>query len=128
MKQKLYNRMAQIVDARFTCIKKNNTEWIEKHTEALEEMTKNYMPSGSGLDAKTEIDLIKSSGEKLAFTSSFHVMDENGFYDGWIEFKLYVTPSLIHGFILSIIGNFGKRQDIKEYLYSLYREALEVEI
>jgi hypothetical protein len=128
MKYKVYQKIAQCVDARLTCIKRENTAWIAKHEETIEEMIKEYMPHGSGIDGKTTIDYDKSKSDKLVFNSSFHAMNENGFYEGWIDYILSVSPSLIHGFILSIVGQFGQRQDIKDYLYDIYRDALQQEI
>ena len=55
-------------------------------------------------------------------------MDENGYYDGWIDFRLTVTPSLAHDFNTLITGNFGKYQDIKDYLYDILTMALNTSI
>ena len=73
---------------------------------------------------------------KIILTSSFHVLDENGSYDGWIKFIVEIIPSLAHSFRLKIKGRFSNRvynvkkdaSDIKEYLYDLFSEALSKEI
>jgi hypothetical protein len=78
---------------------------------------------------------IKNDG-RLILTSSFHVLDDNGFYDGWIKFIVEIIPSLAHSFRLKIKGRFSNRvynvkkdaSDIKEYLYDLFSEALSKEI
>jgi len=67
----------------------------------------------------------KSKQNKLVIDSSFHTMNENGFYDGWIDFSIIITPSLAHGLNIDIKGKFGKKhQDLKDYLADLYYSAL----
>ena len=122
---KVSQKLALSTDARLTCIKKDNVEWRDKHEDAIEEIVKNRLPSGSGIDSGNKFNFEKSTGEKLVIDSSFHAMDENGYYDGWIDYSVTVKPSLMHGIVLGISGSFGKRQDIKDMLYDLYRDALE---
>jgi hypothetical protein len=55
-------------------------------------------------------------------------MDENGFYEEWIDYLVIITPSLAFDLNITIRGKFGKRQDIKEYLKEIYHEALTAEI
>ena len=74
----------------------------------------------------------KSNRNKITINSFYHVMDDNGFYDGWIDFQVIITPDLQHGIDLQIKGKFSNRkgyirkdcQDIKEMLADLYYEAL----
>jgi len=116
--------MANLVQARLNCIDKDNNDWTLRHEDKLNELI-NYLPHGSGLDSDWNIDFNKSHGNKLVFYMGYHAMDENGYYDGWIDFTLIVKPSLIHGITLHIRGNFGKYQDIKDYLYDILRYSLE---
>lgn len=74
------------------CVKSNNKEWHEKHTENLETIIKNG-PSGSGIDCGTKLDFEKSHSEKLVFDVAFHHMDEHGYYDGWTNHKITVKPT-----------------------------------
>src|ERR1043166_1202296 len=100
MKTTLVQWLASTVNARETCRTTNNTEWFERHTESLKELVKNFMPSGSGIDNGTKIDLERSRSERLVFTFGYHHMDESGMYNGWTHHELIVTPSLVHGFSL----------------------------
>lgn len=79
------------------------------------------LPHGSGLDGKVELQLESSTPEKLCFYFEFHHMDENGFYCGWTEHNLFITPSLQHGFNLRITGR--DKNDVKEYLYQIFQEV-----
>ena len=47
-------------------------------------------------------------------------MDEHGFYDGWVSFKVVISSCLMFGFRLKITGKFGKYSHVKNYLYDLY--------
>jgi len=124
--RKLYQILAGSVQARLNCLKGPYTDevldWTVKHTDTIETLVKNFMPSGSGIDSGTKIDLDQSTSEKLVFHFGFHHMDENGMYDGWTDHKLTVTPSLQFKFNLSISGR--NRNDIKDYLHETYSYAL----
>ena len=124
----LYQELASAVQARLNCIASSDSEWEGKHEERIEALVKNHLPSGSGIDSGTAIDLDKSTGEKLVLTLSYHHMDEMGGYDGWTEHTITVRPSLLFGIDLTISGR--DRNRIKDYLYEVYQYALtrEVEI
>lgn len=89
-------------------------------------------PSGSGIDNGTALipwaDMSKAmrKSETIGFTFSFHHMDEHGFYDGWTDHKLYITPSFTSAFDMRITG--PDRNYIKEYLYELYQHWLTTEV
>lgn len=118
----LYQTLASLIQARLNCIKSNNTEWLEKHTANIFELVKNCLPSGSGIDCGTKIDLDMSTPDKIVLHTSFHHMNDCGMYDGWTEHTVTVTPSLQFGFNLKISGR--DRNDIKEYLHEVYSNDL----
>lgn len=134
--RKLYAELAGLVDARRRCIfdldpkdgfkdetiLANRREWRDKHEETIEYLVKRFMPSGSGFDSGTKIDLDRSTKDKLVFTTSYHHMSEHGYYDGWTEHSVIVTPSLAFGFIMRITGR--NRNDIKDYMYESFYTAL----
>lgn len=123
---KLYRELASLVRARLNCEETGNREWFQKHEERIEELVKNYMPSGSGFDCGTKIDLDKSTPEKLVFYTDFHHMNEVGYYDGWTEHRITVRPSLAFGFTLTISGN--NRNEIKDYIHQAFDCALDEEV
>jgi hypothetical protein len=124
---KLYQEFAGTIKALNNCEQSNNLEWYNKHSEKLDNMVDNHLPHGSGIDAKNEIDFDNCNNNKLVFKSSFHVMNDNGSYDGWIDFKIIVKPDLQFGFTLDVIGKFGKHQDLKDYLSETFHQALNNE-
>jgi hypothetical protein len=117
--------MASLVMARKACIDTDKAEWRERHEERLLKLVRDHLPSGGGFDAGTKIDLDKSNGDKLVFTTSFHHMDENGMYDGWTEHTVTVLPSLAFCFHLSVSGR--DRNFIKEYIGQSFQSALDDE-
>lgn len=121
----LYVQFAQTINALSNCIASGNNEWGAKHEANAFELTKEFMPSGSGIDSGTKLDIdetLRHGAQKLVFTTAFHHMDENGGYDGWTEHKVIVTPSLQFGFDLKITGR--DRNEIKGYLHEVYHHAL----
>lgn len=92
-------------------------EWIEKFLAAAE-----ILPSGSGIDAGTTIDLAASTPDRIVLTMSFHHMNDGGFYDGWTDHTIVVRPSLAFGVDLRVTGR--NRNEIKDYLHDVYALAL----
>lgn len=117
-------RLSGIFDAYLNCIKSNNTEWKDKHEAKIETMLE-ALPHGSGIDDGVKFDSQRSTPEKLIFTFGFHHMDENGYYDGWSEHELIITPSLQFGYRMEITGK--DRNQIKEYLYQLFYDVFTIQ-
>lgn len=118
----LYSELASAIQARANCQESCNVEWLHRHEAWIDHLVKNCLPSGSGIDCGTSIDLEASHGERLVLGTSFHHMHESGMYDGWTEHVITVTPSFSGGFHLRISGR--NRNNIKEYLHEEYSCAL----
>lgn len=117
----LYAELACLLTACANCIASGNDEWLERHRERVHKLVRDRMPSGSGLDVGCKLD-VESTADKLMFNCSFHHMSEHGYYDGWTDHTVIVTPSLASGFDLRITGR--DRQDIKDYLAQIFDHAL----
>ena len=137
MKTKIYKEIASRINSIGNCEKAGlstyNREWKQKHEDVIDYIQDNILPSGSGIDCGCKIDTTIAdvdniNVDKLVIHSEYHTMDENGMYGRWITFRVVVRPSLQFGIVLNIMGNFGKNQDLKDYLYDVFNEALEQEI
>ena len=91
MSRPLYREIASIVQANNNCEKAGNGEWFDKHHERLAKLI-DLLPSGSGIDCGTRIEIDICRPEKLVFTLGFHHMNDGGMYDGWTDHILTVTP------------------------------------
>lgn len=118
----VYVLLAQAIGSRLRCIKAVNSLWQEKHEETIFGIQKNCLPHGSGIDGDNVIDLEKSTDEKIIIHTSYHHMNEGGYYDGWTEHTITVRPSLTRGFDMTISGR--DRNQIKEYLFECFDTAL----
>jgi hypothetical protein len=123
----VYQVIASKFDAYVRCVKTNNTEWIDKHYRDIEKIVKNYLPYGSGIDSGVTFDFGNSTSNKLVFDSSYHCMNDNGYYDGWIDFRVILKPSLQFGFVMQIIGRFSDRhykyESVRDYMYEEFEYA-----
>ena len=119
---KLARELAATIQAIRNCEQSGNTEWAEKHALKLGVLMGN-MPSGSGFDAGTQIELDECEHDKLVFTTAFHHMDPNGYYDGWTNHKVIVRPSFIYSYDMRVTGK--DRNDIKNYIMDVFHTALE---
>ncbi|HEY5606263.1 MAG TPA: hypothetical protein VIL45_07070 [Thermoplasmata archaeon] len=117
-----YVRLAQLVQQRDNCIKSGNQLWLERCEERIPAIVEAFLPSGSGFDSGTRLDLDRSTADKLVFSTSFHHMNDGGMYDGWTEHEVIVTPSLAGEFNLRITGR--NRNDIKDYMGELFDHSL----
>lgn len=122
MQRKVYQAIANKLMAIANCQATGNVEWIERHSEALDELVSHYLPSGSGFDDGTKLDRAKSSASKLVFHTSFHHMNGDGFYDGWTAHTVTVKPSLVFGIELTVSGR--DRNEIKDYIAESFHAAL----
>ena len=95
--------------------------WQDRHRERLTRIERECLPSGSGVDAGSSIDLVKSKPARIVLTLSFHHMNDAGYYDGWSDHTVILTPSF-DGFDLRITGR--DRNGIKDYLGDIFYHAL----
>jgi hypothetical protein len=125
MKTPLYQQIASLLQAIKNCQETDNKEWQEKHVVALDQLIKLYLPSGSGFDLGTTINLEKSTPDKLVFETAFHHMNEDGYYDGWTNHTVIITPSLSVAFYTLVTGK--NKNDIKDYVADCFCCALTTE-
>lgn len=137
MARYLYSELATLLDARTRCKSERDSvsdqttrelrsEWFDRHTETIERLLKEYLPSGSGFDDGTKIDLDASHAEKLVFITGFHHMNEIGYYAGWTKHVVAITPSLASGFHIRVSGR--NRNEIKDYIHEAFDRALRVDL
>lgn len=99
--------------------------YYSKHLERLEELI-NKLPHGSGFDGEWDIEYIDKHGrEGLKLQINFAFMDQNGFYDCYRDLLFTVTPSLIHGFNLSLYHIPAKHAaNYKDYILDTLSDSL----
>lgn len=125
-REQLIRLIASTVDARHRCQETDNTEWYLRHSDTLQLIEREILPSGSGLDSGTKIDVDRSTRNRIVLWTAYHHMDEAGGYDGWTEHTITIRPDLLSGFTLTITG--PNRNDIKEYLYQTFEAVLSADV
>jgi hypothetical protein len=124
---KLYQFIASTIDARERTGKfDTNNEWYRKHCRVLELIEKGWLPSGSGIDNGCKLNLDESNMNKIVIEFSYHHMNDNGFYDGWTEHKITITPDLVFDISLKITGK--NINDIKDYFHEVFQHNLTQEV
>lgn len=121
----LYRAIVQALVALETSLSRGNAEWVPRWNTVLREYDK-MLPRGSGLDNGSVLVKAESDSEKLVIETSFHHMNDDGFYDGWTEHRVIVKPSLLHGINVAVSGR--DRRDIKVYIAEVFTEALLSEV
>tara|TARA_R110000868_G_scaffold96843_3_gene266311 strand:- start:2456 stop:2845 length:390 start_codon:yes stop_codon:yes gene_type:complete len=120
----IYQVIAGRTEAIKSCIKTGSKEWEDKHGEILDAIEKD-LPRGSGIDSGTTIDRELTTRSKIVLKTAYHHMDTNGYYDGWTEHTVIVTPSF-DGIDIRITGR--NRNDIKDYLHEIFDHALSQQV
>lgn len=113
--------LASLIQARINCLETGNSEWLARHTDAIRLMERNDLPSGSGIDAGTKVDLDASTPSRVVLLVSYHHMNDSGMYDGWSDYRVTIRPAF-DGVMVAVAGR--DRNQIKDYLADVYREAL----
>ena len=126
----LYQVIAATLEAARNCERTGNTEWMQRHIERIDSLVKEHMPSGSGFDSGAQFEtyeqIVDGKPERLVIQTSFHHMNDGGFYDGWTDHDVIVTPSLAHGFSIRVTGK--NRNDIKDYIAEVFHAALSTPV
>lgn len=117
----LYQVISQTLDALRNAEAKSMPSAIHWHRDSLRQF-ESMLPSGSGIDCGTKIDIDASREDRVVLTFDFHFMNDAGYYDGWGSYKAIITPSLSHGPCLRIAGR--DRRSIKDYLHDTMQHAL----
>lgn len=125
MKTKLYREIARRFNAAKNCEKLNNLEWQKKHEAVISHLCDAKLPSGAGIDRGTAFNFEKSSENRLVFRVEFHHMNACGYYDGWTEHEIIVSPCLQFGISVHVTGR--DRNDVKEYLGEIFNYELQKE-
>jgi len=126
---KMYQQIEQTMAALIRSENSGNTQWVDKWSELLDSLEKE-LPSGSGFDAGTQIDIDDARDQmekhgritRIVMSTAFHHMDECGSYCGWTEHTVRVYPDFASGFRLVITGQ-NKRQ-IKDYIGGVIDDVL----
>lgn len=121
MPKTLINAIAETLAAHRNCVQSGNREWQAKHAARLAQLA-DRLPSGSGIDHGTTIDVDASTTDRVVLRTSYHHMNDGGMYDGWTEHRIVVRPSFIGGIDLAIGGR--DRNGIKEYLFDVFAQTL----
>lgn len=124
---KVYQKLSAYIRAYKTNQETNNEKWMNYFEEKIKEIAEKYLPNGSGIDNGNYINIEESDENKIVIESSYHKMT-NGFYDGWIEYSVVVTPDLLNEIVFEFIEHNGneleKDYGLKDYLYIAYYSAL----
>jgi hypothetical protein len=108
-----YSKLAQAIQ----WYKDTNEEYKGIAEDKIKELEER-LPYGSGFDAGSSVDMKKSTGQKIVIDTAFHHLDENGYYDGWTEHKVIITPCLMYGYKIKVTGR--NRNQIKEYIKACF--------
>jgi len=118
--QEFYQEIARKLDQMKNLTKTGQGEQAYLVGNLVDKIVRDYLPHGSGFDNGTKLDWDKSNHNKLVFTTAFHHMDINGYYSGWTEHEVIITPDLMFGFNVKVTGK--NRNDIKEYIHSCFSD------
>jgi hypothetical protein len=114
--------LAGSISARSNSYVAGNKDWFEKHSDRAKQLIKDFLPSGGGFDSGCTVDFEASSPETIVIHTSFHHMNDNGFYDGWTEHKITIRPSFISEIDIKVSGI--NRNEIKDYIAETFEIAL----
>ena len=89
--------------------------------EEIAELINQYLPSGSGFDNGTTLNLDKSTPQKLVFDTSFHHMSEHGYYTRWTDHTVTVRPEF-NGLDVRVSGR--DHNGIKDFITECFEHTM----
>lgn len=101
---------------------------VMENMEELEEVIRNTAPHGSGINYGYNSIRVehysKDNENKIIFENAYHCMDDNGYYDGIIPFRVVIGADLtpaIHFVGLTSAGKYRvNKYDLRPYLEDIY--------
>ena len=81
-----------------------------------------FLPSGAGFDNGTDIVLERSGLTQVFLTTSFHHMNDVGFYTQWSSHDVIIRPRFGLGFEITVRGR--NVREIKDYIADTFTAAL----
>ena len=117
-----------MANAMQNCVKHDDIEkanWYDIHKDSIETILLDKLPHGSGIDCKWEFDF---TDKLIVCRNSWHKMNENGMYCGYIDFEIRIKISHRNTdgkLVFAIVGRFGRLQDIKDYLYETIGHSID---
>lgn len=123
IKQTVIQAIDAALQARRNCERSGTTEWFQKWSDRLDWIEREILPSGSGIDSGTTINRDRKDG--IVLETSFHHMNEHGYYDGWTDHIVHVTPDFT-GIGITVTG--PDKNDIREYLADTFHHVLTSDI
>lgn len=100
-------------------------EWCKRWAAYVTRISRECLPSGSGIDNGTRILEQTRDGRGFVLLLDFHHMNAEGYYDGWTEHRVTVRPAF-SGLHLSIEG--ARLSENGEYLTQVLDAALQAEL
>jgi len=123
---KLYKRIAQALNAyKGNHISQEVTDaWTDVIARCNDEL-----PSGSGFDSGSKVNIDLSTPEKIVIDTAFHHMDNNGYYCGWSHITVTVRASLQFDFDIKInFHGYKRASNDSEYFYDTFNDVLSREV
>ena len=119
----LYMQIAHALQSIQNCKFTGNTEWQERHSDRLEWLLFNHLPSGSGFDDQAILMMEQSGPDNLQFRVYYHPLDDVGAYDEWVICTVIVTPSLVDKVDIDIRGC-PLEEGLGDYICETYWDAM----
>jgi hypothetical protein len=114
-----YKQIAREGAAALNCL----GDYKDAALQRLKTLERGYLPYGSGFDSGCRI--VKVDDHKIIIKSSYHSMNDAGYYDRWYDFTITAIPDFTQtGFSVKIAGAFGKHQDIRDYILDTFYDHL----
>ena len=96
----------------------HKSKYDHKNTEAMLTFIGRSLPHGSGIDA--DWHLFMTGRYRIRMQCSYHAMDENGMYDGWVDFTVIIDADDEEYFRLMFHGDKSRRMaekyGLRDYL------------
>ena len=101
----------------------DRADLVANWRDVIKRIERECLPYGSGFDSGSIVSG-DSNYRRIIIDTSFHHMNEHGYYDGWTNHRVIVTPEF-SGFSIRVTGR--DRNGIKDYIADVFNDALSAD-
>ena len=124
----IFQQIARQIDRRLRLINSDVApQTMIYDCEVKLEKLEALLPSGSGIDDGTKINLEKSMPNMIILDSSYHCM-EDGYYTEWVDFEVTILPSLAQEYYMEIEIDGDDIVNLSDYLHETYGISLSEKV
>lgn len=120
---KKLQELKNLLDARQEYLQRGDAAWVRNYELSISQII-SKMPTGPAINSEKHINYEESKAQTIIIDCIYHLLDKNGYYVGFFDYKIVITLVSDASFNIEVVGAFlfdeNGSFDFKEPLEELY--------